>query len=326
MKLNKILGVVLSLSVIAGSSSFAMAADGDYFKLGTPIDITTGAEATEIVAGHKIAVPVDVTSTTGSLTSYTVIAKYDSSILSAGFTYDDCSATEGSNLVTLAGETSNLTMDPNTRKYGAVRGMYTMGFGKSYTGSQLVNTAYTDTSLDSGSYIGSNWYNTTNTATTSDPECYLLFTVVGSVSEDSLNTSILEVVPSLCQVADNKNDKPAELGINGEATKVNACDGAFKVVVDSDALPYWVQGVTATINGQDYALDAALNEDGTTSYSFPVRVTSAAEETSVDATIKATVSDDEAGSTNSREVEWGTVTVDMTGTVTDYAQADASIN
>ena len=327
MKLNKILGVVLSLSVIAGTSSFAMAAEGDYFKLGTPYDITTGSEATEIVAGHKIAVPVDITSTTGSLTSYQVIAKYDSDILSAGFTYDDCTGEEASNLVSLAGEASNLTMDPNTNLYGAVRYMYTTGFGKVFTGSQLANTAFKDETLDSSSsYICTNWFHTASVKTTNDPECYLLFTVKNSVDENSLNVDILEVVSSLSNVQDTYNGKPTEIGINGEAAKANACDGAFKVVVDSSALPYWVQGVNAKINGTSYTLDALVQDGDTTVYGFPVRVTSAADEVSVDVEIEATVTDDETGLENSRTVSWGTVNVDMSGTANTYASSNASIS
>lgn len=318
MKLKKFLGVALALTMV-GSVTPTFASEGDYFKLGTPYDITTGAAATEIVAGHKIAIPVDITSTTGKLTSYSTVAKYDSEILSPGFTYEDCTSAEATNLVALAGNNAaNLSQDPNTGLYAAILGTYTVGFGKTYVGTQVTNTAYKLADDASASCVFSGWYHTTAVATTDDPECYLLFSVKQTVSADELNKSIIETVPSECQLQDTVNNKPSEKNIEGEAEKINACDGAFKIVVDGSQLPYWVQGVDVEIDGTTYQLDACVNAEGETEYSFPVRLTSAADEASVSVAIKAQVSDTEAGPATSLR-DWGTVTVDMSGTATTYA-------
>lgn len=325
MKLKRIFSTVLALGIMTNGIS-VFAADGDYFKLGTPYDLTTGEAATEIIEGHKIAVPVDITSSTGKMDSYQVVAEYDSDVLSAGFTYEACVGNEAGNLVSLAGDAGNLSQDPNTGLYGAVRGTYTMGFGKTYVGTQTTNTNYHVDSGENGSYVLTGWFHTASTASTDDPECYLLFTVNKTVDEDELNFEAIKLVQAECELSDNPNSKPNVTNVAGESAKVNACDGAFKVVVDSSALPYWVQGVNAKINGTSYALDALVQDGDTTVYGFPVRVTSAADEASVDVEIEATVTDDETGLENSRTVSWGTVNVDMSGTANTYASSNASIS
>lgn len=321
MNIKRILSAVTAFGIIATSVP-AFAADSDFFEFGTPYDLTTGEYTSELVQDHVIAIPVDVLTTTNGLTAWSVgVEVTDSSLLKIGTNDLDLTDTEYDNLSALGAVATTNDVDYAVNAIGTWRrGSFTP------TGCTFnVNPAY---SIDGKSIFFVEWALTSATTTSviDGPEGYIICDVLKDSSDDELNKELLSLTSEVCRLSDTGNGKGNTINIAAQAPKANACDGAFKVVVDSEALPYWVQGVTANIGGQDYALDAALNEDGTTSYSFPVRVTSAAEEASVDATIKATVSDDEAGSTNSREVEWGTVTVDMTGTVTDYAQADASIN
>lgn len=315
MNLKRILSAVVAFGVIT-SSVPVFAAEVNHIELGTPYDVTTGEYTSDLVAGHVIGIPVNISSATNKVENYSLALDYDPNILIPGVLDSNLTNDQYADLENFGAiETQASGMDYN------VNGFYTTGRGgNTAIASSTINSEYV-TSLGNSNMKGFfiSWFYSVGQDITENPENMLLFTV--NSTTDELNAKIFELDLSRCLVNDSTSNN-----FSGEATKANACDGAFKVVVDSEALPYWVQGVTANIGDQDYALDAALNEDGTTSYSFPVRVTSAAEEASVDATIKATVSDDEAGSANLREVEWGTVTVDMTGTVTDYAQANASIN
>lgn len=198
-----------------------------------------------------------------------------------------------------------------------VNGLYT---SNPLTGNQelgMMNVPDTDTD----GKVKIPWASATSVATKDTPELYVIFTVTGTVSSDSLNVDVVSVNNEECNIGDTEN----HLNINGTVDKANACDGAFKIVVDSEKLPYWVQKVTVDAKGTRVELDACVNSDGTTLYSFPVRFISENEVANADIEIYATVSDDESGVTNVREVNWGAVNVDMSGTVTDYAEANPTI-
>lgn len=347
MKLKRILGALLSLSIVAGSSSFVMAEDGDFVKFGTPYDITLGQETTELVEGHKIAIPYEITSTTGSFTSYTVVAEYDSNYVTPGFEasyvdneefnlYDLATnktlSSMGLDLLKMFGA-SYVISDTDTSEVpmvGAIK-----GFGLS--GTQYVNVNYTKDGLPADKYCGTNFNHTASVSTdASSPEGYLLFTVVKSLSDDdnNLNVEVVKPYSARCELADGA-DKTNQINIAGEAEKFNACDGAFQVVVDGSQLPYWVQGINvyteADYNGDranGKALSEYVNSDGTTVYTFPARVTSDNINGEIKLYIVAEVSDvDDKDGSETYDVDWGNVTISMDGSVTGYdTELDLSQN
>ena len=71
MKLKRVLSLCLAAATVATCSSVVSAADENTTSFGTPISLTTGAEVEELTAGDCIAIPVDVTTSTGKLTSWT---------------------------------------------------------------------------------------------------------------------------------------------------------------------------------------------------------------------------------------------------------------
>ena len=188
-------------------------------------------------------------------------------------------------------------------------------------GSILVNPESTRVSVV--------WNDTASRKVNADtPELYIIFDVVSST--DNLNYDAFNIDPSITSISDALNGKEDTINISNEITKVNACDGAFKIVVKDSELPYYVQGITLTIDGkytnsgetENFELDACESAEGEgyTEYSFPVRLISAKDDTEVVASIKAKVSDDLDGNENPDEVNWGSVTVSMTNPKT-YATA-----
>ncbi len=309
MKINikSFLSIAIILSMVM--SAMPVFADSEYMSLGTPYDVTDNEYTTDLEAGHIIAVPVDITSSSTQIQAYAVVVKYDTSVLSPGALLTTLNADD----YLLYDRLGDLGAVIETGDYCyAVSGIYTSGrYGNTDNGTTDANPDYTNHgAITSGDHFYVGWYSTGDDLQTDAPETYMVFTVLDDV--DDLNYSAIELATDYT-VVDAAN------GVDGETTKANACDGAFQINVDSSKLSYWVQAVTVNIDGTDYALDACVNEDGSTTYSFPVRVTSAADDTSVTATITATVTDDVDGTTNEQTVDWGTVTVDMTGAATSYA-------
>ncbi len=314
MKLKKMISAFLALGIVATATS-AFAADSDLFHIGTPYDITDGVSTDVLTEGHVIALPVDVFSTTDAITNFQYIIEYDSMYVTPG--YDTSNATDDffDTVATLGSET--YASDDVTIQFINALGTW-RGSRFTAAGSSVYNPAKGDNEVMYG------WYHTSSQAlNASTPEAYIIFTVNKSVDVDALNTEVFKA--SGCLLADTVNGKGDTPNVGNTVDKINACDGAFKIVVDSASLPYWVQGVDAVIDGTTYALDACVGADGTTEYSFPVRLTSAADKASVDVSIRATVSNDESGSINSRTVDWGTVNVAMDGTATTYVSSNANI-
>lgn len=314
MKLKNFLGAITALTLIA-SSVPTFAADSDFLSVGTPYDITTGEYTTDLVAGHVIAVPVDIQSTTDALTSYNFEVIYEGALLKAASDVNNFTDDMWTNLETLTG--SQKYDNTNVDDLVAINSLgQKRGSNFNEYGSFVVNPESWRVSVV--------WYDIASRNVNDDaPELYVIFDVVNST--DALNRELFTINPLNTSISDTLNGKEDTISIPNETTKANACDGAFKIVVDSEKLPYWVQKVTVDAKGTRVELDACVNSDGTTLYSFPVRFISENEVANADIEIYATVSDDESGATNVREVNWGAVNVDMSGTVTDYAEANPTI-
>ncbi len=320
---------ILALTVVMGVTLFATsvyAATTSYY-VGTPIDLKTNQPVEEYEVGQIVALPVDFESESGYITATGISLNFDTNVLEYGADLSAVTSdtTVTANLLSLGVPKYN----SNSSKVMLVNGLYTSNI---LTGNTEIGMMNVPDEADSGK-VKIPWANATEVATSDAPELYIIFTVVGTISSDSLNVEIVSVNNEECNIGNNAGNV---LNVSGVVDKANACDGAFQVVFDTDALAevtsddldgatgYYVQGVTATINGKGYPLEACV-QDGSTVYKFPVRLTSEAEEASVNVTITATVTDYADGSGTERTVEWGTVNVDMSGTVTSYASADASV-
>ena len=317
MKLKRILSAIIAFGVVA-SCLPTFAAETNHLELGTPYDVTTQEYTSDLVAGHIIAIPVNITSITDKLENYSIAFDYDPNILTPGVKDTDLTDDQYNDLLNFGAiETQTSGMDYN------VNGFYTSGrFGNTAIGTTTINAETYDTGLNDPNMKGFfiSWFTAAGQDVKADaPENLLIFTV--NKAADGLNAEIIKLATDRCLI----NDSSSTHIFSGIATKANACDGAFKIVVDSEKLPYWVQKVTVDDKGTRVELDACVNSDGTTLYSFPVRFISENEVANADIEIYATVSDDESGATNVREVNWGVVNVDMSGTVTDYAEANPTI-
>ncbi|MDO4299997.1 MAG: hypothetical protein Q4D26_01240 [Clostridia bacterium] len=305
---------ILSLAVIAGVTLFASSAYAatESYSVGTPIDLSTGAAVEEYKVGQIVALPVDFESSTGSIQATGISLNFDNSVLSYGA--DLSSITSDSVMTSNLMSLGEVKFNSDSSKVMLVNGLFSKNV---LTGAITgIGTMYVPDEATDGTKVKIPWASGGISIATKDtPELYIIFTVTGTISKDSLNVELVTVNDSECNIGDNES----HLNVSGTVfDKINACDGAFKIVVDGSQLPYWVQGVDVEIDGTTYPLDACVNAEGETEYSFPVRLTSAADEASVSVAIKAQVSDTEAGPDTSLR-DWGTVTVDMSGTATTYA-------
>lgn len=300
MKFKNVLGAMIFATTLACGATSVFAA-GETFEIGTPINLDNLTEVTELEAGQVVAFPVDIITDQGIVSmGYGTTCNTD--ILTPGVADAELTDTQYDN----AGSLGEILADAADSS----KDMAIFAIGES---GRKGFTAYGYPGVTVGKI---NWADAYTRTVTDKPEFYLIYKVNKSVSLDELNISLIEPRDGQCVVGVDNVGSTLEKTPN--SAKANACDGAFKVVVDGSSLPYWVQGVKA--NG--IALDACINADGTTEYSFPVRVNVAdATKTSVDVTITATVTDDEAGTKNSREVTWGTVNVNVEGTATGYTAA-----
>ena len=171
------------------------------------------------------------------------------------------------------------------------------------------------------------WANALTISTTDDPEAYIVCSVTKDVTADELNTALTgsssEVI-SFSDIDGNMEDH----ALKAAPAKINATQGAFKVVLDADALPAgnWVQGLYAQVGSTKQEITACVHADGTTTYEFPVRVNSATGATNaIDVDIYATTTADEAGATTSTDKKIGSINLTMDGTVTSYTTVDGTI-
>lgn len=319
MKLKRVLSLCLAAATVATCSSVVSAADENTTSFGTPISLTTGAEVEELTAGDYIAIPVDVTTSTGSLTSWTPRLVL-SDALEAGVDDAAMSDDQYANLEALGGEivTSDTGMDY------FVKNIFKSGRKKSFPGTWNVNPAQV---LNGVPHFSLGWYDTAADAYTDEPEAWMLCTVKKDVTADDLNNEAFYTTDST-QVADGDNGLASISDIKGAAAKLNATQGAFKVVLDADALPAgnWVQGLYAQVGSTKQDITACVHADGTTTYEFPVRVNSATGATdTITVDLYATTTADEAGATTSTDKKVGSIDLTMDGTVTSYNTVNATL-
>lgn len=308
MKIKKILG--LTLCGLMLTSVTPVMAEGESFKIGTPIDLSTGKEVESLKAGQLLAYPVDIIADSKTV-GYQYIMQYDTDVLSAGVVDSDLTDDQ-LDVIDSLGE---LCVKNAEGKDGAIYSIGETGRrGFTAYGNMVYNTDF-DTDMS-----GIGWYDTEARALNeSTPEFYALYTVKKDV--DELNK---EVIKSNSESSTFTNASSVTVrNIVGNVLKTNACAGAFKLVLDNSALNYWVQSIEV-FNGDTSLgqLTEYTNADGSTEYAFPARVYATGMD-SANITIKATVSDDEAGTKNTRTVTLAdNVNIDLTGTVTDYASVN----
>ena len=266
MKLAKFVGAAIAFSAISLSAVSVFAAD-DSFTIGSEIyDITDGKYVSNLEEGHEIAVPVDITSTTGSVTSFKLAVKYDASVLSGGIAVQ---SPVGANIKKLEG--ARIKDQNDSSKWGAIKNME---LDEVQVGIGNVNTTYTSTTEASAKCVAMNFTNSEAVPVAeSAPEAYLLFTVVGKGTE--LNKTVITVLDAECSLADVDNEKSIVKNIPGTSNaKANACAGAIKINIDSNALKdagLYLHGLQVKVGSGSAVnvLDLIDNGDGT--YSFPIR-------------------------------------------------------
>lgn|GEM_PF-2984853 len=320
MKFSKVLGaaVVASVALLSATSVYA----ADKVSFGQVYDLTEGKYTSDLVNDHLIAVPFDITSDVGTVTVYEIIADYDSDVLTAGGSTSGAlkaGSVERDNVKALAG-TSNwadhviTANDDSTIRTAIV--------------SQMVFDADSEVDVFAGknSYVSNSAYEsnamslaysvTASTDVTQPIDGYLLFTVKDA-SKAGLNKELVSVNTTKTLYSDGiKAHTVTSVTAETEA-KANACAGAFKVSIDSATVPKYVHALYVSFDDGATKQDIADYVVTGSVYDFPVRVLSTKSETSVTAKIYA-----DLGTTESKvdeTVEIGTVTVDLTGTATDYS-------
>lgn len=314
MKLKRFISAFLALGIVA-SATPAFAADSDLMTVGTPYDITLGEFTDELTAGNVIAVPINVDSTTDSLTNFQIRIQYDNTVLTPG--YDTTSASDAfwTNVEGVTGSQGYATDEVTLQTINALGTKRGSNF--SAAGSVVYNPAVDDHTI---AYV---WYHNNTKAVNADgAEGYAVFTVKKSVT--SLNEAVLSVDSSTCVMADTVNGKGDTPNVANVVNKANACVAAFQVDIDNDAIATqgkWIQSLYAKVGDVKQPLTVCNNDGVSTTYSFPTRVitnTTGNEAMSIE--IYATVSDDEAGTTTT-DVLVGTVEVTADSTAIDYGTA-----
>ena len=320
MKLNKLVCLVAAVAAAMSLSTAVYAADNT-ITMGAPIDLETNSVAEDLKSGDIIAVPVDVTSTTGKLTSFSAVIEYDTEYLEASIDVDDVnlvSDTVYNNMITLSGESTGANFTKSVvNKVGSIKQMYTTGRGgaKTYVGTMVYNPNYSAVS-GYNNFAYTSWTHTASVETSDTPETYFIFRVTKDIDVDKLN---LEIFNSSNYegnlVQDNLNGLPAVTNINADASqsKANACYGAFNINIDSSVLPYWVQGLYVSVNG---GAKVAVSEYKTTdnvTYTFPVRVTTnSTNATTATVEVFADTSSDESGTADVQSaVSMGTFDIQL---------------
>jgi len=320
MKLKTIVSVMATFAFTTLLSCAVFAAP--HFEIGTPMDLSTGNDVASYDVGTVFAVPIDLytDNTTDVVSNYSLSLKYDSNVVkpygldenTADNAIVDTYYSLGNNVGAAMNNSSALGGD--TKVYGVHSFLNAAG--------RRVMGSATFTKTDSTSVCGYGALSTNSVVNNNYPVAYLFFEVTGEISDDSLNKELVWINPDAATGTTITISGKANAVMSGTIEKANACDGAFKIVVDGSSLPYWVQGVKVN----DISLDACITADGSTEYSFPVRLIKSNADntaTTTEVTITATVTDDEAGTLNERTVNWGKVSVNVEGTATGYTRAES---
>lgn len=320
MKLKSILGVCVATAAMTASCFNCFAAD-EAITYGAPIDLATAQEVSgDIVAGTHIAVPVELSNSDGRTTSFAAKVLYDDEYVTPGATDSELSDDEYNNLIALGNSDDGCVLRNSTSTTDLiVKNIYTLGRGGKKT---IQGTWVAVPNSESINKFAVAWASGTadGYAFSSEPELYFIYTVKKTIPADELNKEMFTGTPD--------STMKAVEGITAGTTKFNATQGAFKVVLDADALPAgnWVQGLYAQVGPTKQEITACVHADGTTTYEFPVRVNSATGATNaIDVDIYATTTADEAGATTSTDKKIGSINLTMDGTVTSYTTVDGTI-
>ena len=320
MKLKSILGVCVATAAMTASCFNCFAAD-EAITYGAPIDLATAQEVSgDIVAGTHIAVPVELSNSDGRTTSFAAKVLYDDEYVTPGATDSELSDDEYNNLIALGNSDYGCVLRNSTSTTDLiVKNIYTLGRGGKKT---IQGTWVAVPNSESINKFAVAWASGTadGYAFSSEPELYFIYTVKKTIPADELNKEMFTGTPD--------STMKAVEGITAGTTKFNATQGAFKVVLDANALPAgnWVQGLYAQVGSTKQKITACVHADGTTTYEFPVRVNSATGATNaIDVDIYATTTADEAGATTSTDKKIGSINLTMDGTVTSYTTVDGTI-
>lgn len=313
MKLNKIIGMAVGLAMILSASTVVFAADGDNFVVGTPIDLESGEEVTNLTAGQKILVPVDYTTDTSTVTDFAVRMDYDTSVLDFGIAYSDLTPGEESAIFSYGLDTY-LQTDANYEYICAIDPIGT------WRGNRFTATGTLGTNEPTEGQVVSAWYSAVAASVDNGPETYFCFTVIDDVTLDQLNFELFE--PALGRGESSVN---SDVEIDGTADKLNACFGAFNINIDSSALPYWIQALYVKVDGGDAVQVTEYATTDNVNYAFPVRITSnSGNADAVTVEVLADTSTDEAGSQGTQsKVSMGTFEVQL-NSPTSYADQTVS--
>ena len=309
---------ILSLAVIAGVTLFASSAYAatESYSVGTPIDLATGNAVEEYKVGQIVALPVDFESSTGSIKATGISLNFDSNVLSYGA--DLTAITSDSTMISNLMALGEVKFNSDSSKVMLVNGLYNKNvLTGAITGVGTMNVPDSDTN----GKVKIPWASGASVATKATPELYIIFTVNGTISNDSLNVDVVTVNDSECNIGDTEN----HLNVSGTIDKANACAAAFQVDVDNDALAtsgFWIQKLYAKVGDTTQDLTICNNTEGTATYSFPTRIltnTTGNDDLTVD--VYATVTTDEAGTANAADVKVGTFNLTADGTATNYGTA-----
>lgn len=327
MKFKNILGAGLVIASMAVGSCNVFAANQTSFTFGTPIDAETGSAVDgEISAGSVIALPVDVVSGEEKSIGFVASLSYDEDYLTAGVADSELSDAQYNNLIALSNndDTAIQRDSAGTTDY-VIKNVYTTARGNKKTvqgAYTVVNKAAGESNRINFSWVAGSLDGYAFSAT--EPELYVLFKVNKDVTADDLNVDFFTVNGAGTDTYVDAINTVPETTVE----KVNSTQGAFKVVLDADALPAgnWVQGLYAQVGSTKQEITACVHADGTTTYEFPVRVNSATGATdSIDVDIYATTTADEAGATTSTDKKVGSINLTMDGTVTSYNTVNATL-
>lgn len=325
MKFRNILGVGLVIASMVASSCNVFADNQRAFNFGTPIDASTGkAVDGDVTAGSVIALPVDVTSAGAKSVGFVASITYDDNYLTAGVTDSDLSNDQYNNLVALSSGTDAAIKrnDDETIDY-LIKNVYTKVRVKNIQGYYtVVNKAAGESNRINFSWVAGaiGGYAFSDT----EPEVYVLFKVNKDITADELNLNLFTI--------NNIGDDTYVDRINTETVvsvdKINATQGAFKVVLDADALPAgnWVQGLYAQVGDTKQDITACVHEDGTKTYEFPVRVNSSTGVTdAIDVDIYANTTADEAGTGTATDKKIDSINISMDSTVQSYTEVTGTV-
>lgn len=320
MKLKKVFGAFTVLATLAFASTAY--ASNEKINIGTPIDLATGQEVTEYVAGQKLLVPVDVSNDEQKAFSYNVHITYDTDALTAGIDGNTFSDKE---LEVISGylntDMTNIILSEGSENmYGSINRITKVTLGKtSFAGTANNNVDHT---LANGTRVLSmTWYDGVARNLNADaPEAYALFTVKAPV--EALNFDLFGVIDGDTSMMGSDNVDTVTVN---SANKANACYGAFNINIDSSALPYWIQGLKVAVNGGSKVAVTEYKTTDNVNYTFPVRVvTNSTNASTATVEVFADTSADEAGNTDAKsDVSMGTFEIQL-NSPTAYADNTVS--